>query len=99
MLRDKMGWNENEGLGVNSQGRREPVAAVQKRDRKGVGNKTPSSSSSSAASTHSKKRIKATHNVEETVSRRERQAKEVYEKTRDHAIRDIVYNDFEYLTM
>jgi hypothetical protein len=92
MLRDKMGWNENEGLGVSSQGRREPVAAVMKRDRKGIGNKTPST-------TTSKKRTKVTHTVEETMSRRERIAKEAYDKAKEFAIRDVLYNDFEYLAV
>lgn len=88
-----MGWNENKGLGANQQGIIEPIPAMQKKDRKGIGNK------SATVSTNSK-RIKITHDtVEETMSRRARKAKEAYEKSRDFAIRDVVYNDFEYLNM
>lgn len=92
MLRDKMGWNENEGLGVKGEGIRVPVSAVQKKDRKGIGNK-------SAAVVKNPKRMKITHTTEDAMSRRERKAQEVQEKAKEFAIRDAIYNDFEYLNM
>lgn len=88
MMKNKMGWKEDEGLGANNQGIKVPVRALQKKDRKGVGNK-------SATKVVDRKKRKA--NDLEPISTKERKKQLSAEQTKLNIIRDAVFNDFEYL--
>lgn len=92
MLKDKMGWKEDEGLGAQSQGIKVPIRAVQKRDRKGVGNK-----STTPVVDRKKRKITYDPAGSDSVSKQERKQQISAEKLKMNVIRDAVFNDFEYL--